>query len=112
MPKVYQVMVALSVVLISGTTKAAFSSPLNYPIVQSLDNYTPFCYIQTDEGKTLDLSHLCGFASPDICFDVTNKPALAVILKDFCKKHERCSLTCICHDIPQTLNRPHTDSPL
>jgi hypothetical protein len=75
-------------VLISGTTKAAFSSPLNYPIVQSLDNYTPFCYIQTDEGKTLDLSHLCGFASPDICFDVTNKPALAVILKDFCKKHE------------------------
>lgn len=103
---------ALSAVLVSFMAETAFGSPLNYPVLQNLDTDTPFCYMQTPDGKTLDLRKICGFASPDVCFDAINKPELAAILKDFCKKNERCSLTSTCNEIPQTFNRPNTNSPL
>lgn len=112
MPKLPNLIAALSAALISFMADSAFSSPLKYPVIQNPDSYIPFCYIQTAEGQTLDLSNMCGFASPNVCFDATNKSDLATILKEFCKKNERCSLTSTCREIPQTFNRPNTDSPL
>lgn len=112
MPKFLNLTVILSAVLVSLMAEAALGRPLNYPVVQSLDKSTPFCYMQTSDGKTLDLSNICGFGSPSVCSDTTNKPELAALLKDFCKKNLRCELTSTCNEIPQTFDRPNTGPPL
>ena len=112
MPKLLNLTAVLWVVLVSLMTEAALGRPLNYPVVQSLDRETPFCYMQTPDGKTLDLSNICGFGSPSVCSDTNNKPELAALLKDFCKKNSRCELTSTCNEIPQTFDRPNTGSPL
>jgi hypothetical protein len=49
---------------------------------------------------------MCGFISPAICREGSNKPELAAMLKDFCKKYKKCLLTSSCNKIRQTLNRP------
>lgn len=59
---------ALSVALTPLLTKVAFSRPLSprsqYPEVQNSRVDLPICYIQTADGRTVDLQRLCGKTSP------------------------------------------------
>ena len=96
----------LSAALVLLGTQNAQSRPVNYRVAQSTNNSPPLCYFQTSKGQTLDLSDMCGFISPAICNEGSNKPELAAMLKDFCKKHEKCLLTSTCNQIPQGLNLP------
>jgi hypothetical protein len=112
MPKLLYRSATLTTVLISLTAQTAFSLPLNYPVVQNSDSNTPFCYMKTTDGRTLDLRNICGFASPAVCSDTNAKPELATLLKDFCKKNQRCQITATCNEIPQALPRPTTGDPL
>ena len=61
------VVVTLFIVLTPLTTEIAFSRPIfpssQYPEVQSEINL-PICYIQTADGRTLNLQKLCGKVSP------------------------------------------------
>jgi hypothetical protein len=55
------VLIATSILFVAET---AFSHPLTigdeYPVVSSPDTDKPVCYMQTVDGRTLDLSSLCG----------------------------------------------------
>lgn len=55
---------AVSVALNLIMTKVAFSRPISassqYPEVQNSDVDVPLCYLQTADGRTLDLQKLCG----------------------------------------------------
>lgn len=58
---------AVSIALNPTTTKIAFSRPISassqYPEVQNFNNIdVPLCYIQTTDGRTLDLHKLCGIS--------------------------------------------------
>lgn len=110
MPKLSYLTAVLSTALVSLMAEAAFSRPLTYPVVQNSDT-APLCYMQTSDGRTLDLTEMCGFISPEVCSDPNNKPELAALIKEFCKKNEKCRLTSTCNDIPQTLNRPINTPP-
>ena len=54
---------ALSVVVTPLTTKVALGSPVSldfqYPQVQSFDD-APVCFMQTSDGRILNLQALCG----------------------------------------------------
>ena len=93
------------------TTQIAFSFPINYPVVQNSDSNTPFCYMKTADGRILDLRNICGFASPAACSDTNIKPEIAILLKDFCKRNQRCQITSTCNTFPQTVERSTTDEP-
>jgi hypothetical protein len=112
MPKLSYQSVTLTTVFIFLIAQTAFGLPLNYPVVQNSDSNTPFCYMKTQDGRTLDLSNICGFASPAVCSDANAKPELATLLKDFCKKNQRCQITSTCNEMPQALQRPTTGDPL
>lgn len=59
---------ALSLVMTAIIPKAAFSRPTSsdyqYPEVPKSDVDIPVCYIQTSEGRTLNLQKLCNETSP------------------------------------------------
>jgi hypothetical protein len=112
MPKFPNLTAVLPAVLVFLIAEASLGNPLNYPVVQNPNNYTPFCYMLSTDGKMLDLSNICGFGKPDVCSDTSNKPELAALIKDFCSKNSRCSLTSTCHEIPQTFFRPSPGEPL
>lgn len=56
--------VALATASLLFMTKTAFSQPptvsYNYPVVPASDTDQLVCYMQTVDGKTLNLSRLCG----------------------------------------------------
>jgi hypothetical protein len=106
MPKLPYLSATLSAALVLLATQNAQSQPINYRVVQNTDNSPPLCYFQTSSGQNLDLTDMCGFISPAICREGSNKPELSAMLKDFCKKHEKCLLTSTCNEIPQRLNLP------
>ena len=62
---------------------------------------TPLCFMQTKEGKIIDLSHMCGYQSPEVCQLASddNSPK-SNILRDFCQKHQKCELDKSCNDQP------------
>jgi hypothetical protein len=106
MPKLPHLTFALSAALVLLGSQNAQSQSANYPVVQNSDTTPPLCYLKTSNGKTLDLTDMCGFISPAICREGSTKPERATLLKVFCKQHEKCLLTSTCNEIPQTLNRP------
>lgn len=61
----------------------------------------PLCFIQTKEGKVIDLSYMCGFQSPEICqlAGDDNSPKSS-LLRDFCQKRQKCELDKSCNDQP------------
>lgn len=97
--------------LIAFTAQTAFALPNNYPVVHNLDRNTPFCYMKTADGRTLDLRNICGFASPAVCSDPNIKPEIAILLKDFCKQNQRCQITSTCNKLPATLEPSTTGEP-
>jgi hypothetical protein len=64
MLKYFHLIAALSAASIPFIAETAFSRPLTassrYPVVPSSDSGELFCYMQTADGRTLDLSRLCG----------------------------------------------------
>ena len=61
----------------------------------------PLCFIQTKEGRTIDLSHMCGYQSPEVCqlAGDDNSPKTN-LLRDFCQKRQKCELDKSCNDQP------------
>lgn len=106
MPKVFNLTIVLSTVLLSLKAETGFSLPKNSLADQNFDTQPPLCYIKTSDGRTLDLSDMCGFLSPEICKNPNVKPELAAKVKEFCKKNEKCALNSTCNQIPQPLQPP------
>lgn len=54
--------IAFSTVLIAGLPKLAFADPPNfiYPVAPSADDSNLFCFMQTSDGRTLNLGRICG----------------------------------------------------
>ncbi len=67
------------------------------------------CYIKTEDGRTVDLTKMCGYISPAVCSTVNNDPAKAALVADFCKKHERCRLTNSCDQQPMPMFAPSSN---
>ena len=67
----------------------------------------PLCFIQTKEGRIVDLSHLCGYQSPEVCQLVgdDNSPK-SDLLRDFCQKRQKCQLDNSCNDQPFPQSAP------
>jgi hypothetical protein len=54
--------IAFSTVIITGLPKRAFGDSPNfaYPVVSAIDDGNLFCFMQTSDGRTLNLSRICG----------------------------------------------------
>lgn len=63
MLKLFRLTVVLSAVLMPLATKTAFGRPIalgsQYPAVPSSDMSNPVCYMQTADGRVLNLHSLC-----------------------------------------------------
>jgi hypothetical protein len=116
MRKSFYLTALLGTALIPLMAETAFSYPRSesyqYPTVSTLDNNTPVCYMQTPNGKTLELSSICGKVSPIICSGGISSPERQALLNQFCNNNSQCLLTSTCNEIPRPLYIPKDSSPL
>lgn len=86
MPKFFYLTAALSIVLTPFIAEAALSD--EYSVAQNLNINVPICYMQTEDGRTLDLTNLCG--NPD-----RNTTAISVQIRQLLKTKQcqRCNLS-------------------
>jgi hypothetical protein len=101
--------------ILLGNTQSAFGSIIHRGgNVQSVNTQVeiPICYMQTSDGRTIDLSKSCGFIKPSICLDSLGTPERNAVLLDFCKKNNRCELNGTCNQMPKSINAPPPGTPL
>ncbi|GEM_PF-1462931 len=61
----------------------------------------PLCYFHTKDGRTINLTSMCGYQPPEICqFIGDDKSEKTVLIQNFCKKHEKCKLDNSCNSQP------------
>jgi hypothetical protein len=60
----------------------------------------PLCYLQTPNGRLIDLSQTCGFVQPNICALSSSDPERASTLASFCQQNQQCLLTETCDQTP------------
>lgn len=72
----------------------------------------PACYIQSKNGKIIDLTVTCGFVRPAACGSSLGSVSRDAVLADFCKRNKRCLLTNTCNEIPRGTNMPPPGTPV
>jgi len=86
MPKLFYLTAALSIALTPSIAKAALSD--EYSGTQNLNINVPICYMQTEDGRVLDLSYLCGNSD-------RNTTTISVQIRQLLetKQCQRCNLS-------------------
>ncbi|BAY99770.1 hypothetical protein NIES37_37530 [Tolypothrix tenuis PCC 7101] len=82
------------------------------PNSRTVKEDVPICYIQTSNGRIINLAAQCGYLSPDICFTSLGSPERDVVLAEFCKKNEKCLQHDTCNNTPPPLNPTDPEEPL
>lgn len=72
----------------------------------------PICYLQTPDGRLVDLSQTCGFVQPGICGLSSSDPTRASALASFCQQNQQCLLTETCDQTPQPQNPTKPNGPV
>jgi uncharacterized protein YjbI with pentapeptide repeats len=85
MSKFFCLTAALSTALTPFTAEATLSS--EYPVAPNLNVNESVCYMQTEDGRTLDLSNLC--ANPDRNTTATSVQIRQLLETKLC---QRCNL--------------------
>jgi hypothetical protein len=91
------------------TTVLASQAPVRKsPQVKNL----PACYVQTKDGKIIDLTASCGFVRPAGCNSSLGSASRDAVLTDFCNQNKRCLLTNTCQETPRGINTPPPGTPV
>lgn len=72
----------------------------------------PLCYLQTPDGRLVDLSQTCGFVQPSICAPSSSDPERASALASFCQQNQQCLLTETCDQAPKPQNPTKPNGPV
>lgn len=74
--------IAFSTVLMAALPKLALGDPPNfaYPVVQNADDSALFCFMQTGDGRTLNLGRICGTSTnPPISTTSAGTPVIGTL---------------------------------
>jgi hypothetical protein len=98
------VLLAVSTLLIAETALSSSITPVSqYPVVPNSDIDNPVCYMQTADGRTLDLSNLCGEPLERFllsCPTITEPQVRARIIQ-FCNNDNECLASAGCRQLPR-----------
>ncbi|HEY9747529.1 MAG TPA: hypothetical protein V6C63_02420 [Allocoleopsis sp.] len=72
----------------------------------------PICYLQTSDGRIVDLSQTCGFVRPSLCRVSGTDPARMAALTSFCQQNQQCLLTETCDQAPQPQSPANSSGPV
>lgn len=94
-------------VLILSIPEAAFSSSITsgskYPAVPNSDINNLLCYMQTADGRTLNLNNLCEKQVRELvlsCPTITDKQVIDRITQD-CNNNDMCLASAGCRHLPR-----------
>jgi hypothetical protein len=97
----------LSSVLILSIAETAFSSSITagsqYPGIPNSDRDNLFCYMQTEDGRILNLNNLCGKQVKELvlsCPTITDLQVRARIAQ-MCGNDDRCLASAGCRQLPR-----------
>jgi hypothetical protein len=105
MLKFFHLKAVLSAVLILSIAETTFSSSITtgsqYPLVPNSDFDNLFCYMQTEDGKILNLNNLCGKQLRELvlsCPTITDLQVRARIAQ-MCGNDDRCLASAGCRQL-------------